>query len=470
MLGRTTERRDVMGIIATLTRPWAGRGTFYGGVFLPAEKTRTEHRPIESLPIPERLFVPLQHARDETTSPAVRAGQRVRKGDVLAAGVEPDTVRAHAPAAGVVEALATCDTPHEAAVPCAVLRTIAEDEARPATASEIASIDDLAAFAAASGVVGQGRFGSNVAARLRAAAARGCRPLLVNAVESDPCLTTDSRLLTERPGDLIAATQKLANCLGNAKAWFAVDRDRRDVLRSLRASARDAPLRIVPLLNKYPQGHPHLLIDAILHRQVPYGGIDLDVGACVINVGTLALLHGALTTGQPVTHRLLTVTGDAVLRPGNYRVALGTPIWCVLDAVGLAESPAAVIAGNPMTGIAVRRPDVVVTRRTQGIMVLGKTSANLRNIDEPPDVCTRCGWCLDDCPAGLDPAALLDAAERRDLRRAASLFVHACLGCGLCSYGCPANLPIAESIAALRRDVPPPAPRTHRTATSESAR
>jgi electron transport complex protein RnfC len=168
-----------------------------------------------------------------------------------------------------------------------------------------------------------------------------------------------------------------------------------------------------------------------------------------VGAGTVAAIESSVRTGRPLTHRIVTVAGDGAERAGNYAIAIGTPIRDVIDFVGVRGSVRSIIAGNPMTGVAIGRPDTVVTRTTTAILLAGSAFAPRRSASSP-EACTRCGWCLDDCPVGLDPAALLNAAERRQLDRAEALHVHACIGCGLCSFGCPAGLPIAESIRSVQ--------------------
>jgi len=465
----------VAGWRLRLSWRWNGRGAFYGGVFLPTEKERTEDRPIELLPIPRRLYVPLRAPDGRCADPCVQVGQTVRCGELIARASGPDAVPVHASADGVVRALIPWDTPYAPEVPCVEIETHRAAVPHVASAPAVSHLDDLISQVAAAGVVEYGYPGSEgvpTAARL-ASAARGCACLIINAMESDPCVTADWRLLVERTDDILNGGRRLAEFLGVREVWLAIDRSKHRMVSHLvarsekhtheqgsdrsgtAAGAGEGPgrrVRIAPLVNKYPQGHPALLVKAICGKEIPHGGDDLSVGALVIGAGAVAAIESFLRSGMPVTQRLVTVTGEAVERPGNYLVAVGTPVRDVIGHVGVRQPPCTVVVGSPMTGTAIRRMETVVTKCTTAILLMtirdGPGASYLAAV--PPGTCTRCGWCLEDCPVGLDPASLLSAVERRDLARAARLHARVCIQCGLCSYVCPARLPLSESIRAVR--------------------
>ncbi len=453
-------------------RFWRRDRTFAGGVFLPPEKDRTEDRLTQPLPIARRVYVPLVHGCRPPSLPCVEVGQVVRCGEVIARAKNPPGpgnptggADAHASADGVVRAFGVCDTPHQPEVPCVEIETARAAIPHVASALQVATIDELIAHAAGAGIVEpdpSGGRGVLVADRLRDAADRGCRSLIVNAMESEPCVTVDWRILVERTDDVLDGARRLASLLGAEGVSLAVDASKRKMVAQLATKAHGSAVRIVPLVNKYPQGHPALLTLLVLGREIPVGGDALDVGAFVITAGTVAAIESLVRSGMPMTQRPVTVSGDAVERPGNYTIAIGTPIRHVIEHVGLRRPPWGVIAGNPMTGVAIRRLDTVVAKDTTALLLLADETVSGIMRDSAlasPGPCTRCGWCLEDCPVGLDPRALLNAAERRMLDRAAALHVHACIGCGLCSYACPARLPLAALIRALRQQVPLPRPR-----------
>ncbi len=438
-------------------RLWRGNrfGTFRGGLFLPEEKQRTRDRAIEPLPAPAVLRVPLVPHDGPAAEACVEPGQAVSRGERIGRGDNASKVSVHSPVDGVVRSITTCDTPEAFDVPCVEIDVRGPGEAPPASAAGPNSLDDLVARVAHAGIAAQGSSimggGITIASRLHEAATRRCEHLIINAMESDPCLTTESRLLVERGDAVAAGAVRLARLLGVRHVWLAVDRAKRLLVADLTAKAAGGPLRVTSLVNKYPQGDPALLVQVLLRREIPYRGVDLDVGALVVDVGTLVAIELAVRSGEPLTHRLATVSGDAVERPGNYRIPLGMSFRDVLAHVKPMPTLARVIAGSPLTGVAVPHLDVVVTKRTTAILLLSRASLRDLRTAASPEACTRCGWCVDDCPVGLDPSAIHAAAERWFLARAERLNADVCIGCGLCSYVCPSSLPLAESIRAVQR-------------------
>lgn len=442
-----------------LQRLWRGNrfGTFRGGLFLPEEKRRTRDRAIESLPAPAVLRVPLVSHDGLAVEACVEPGRAVSRGERIGRGDHALKVSVHSPVDGVVRSITTCDTPEAFDVPCVEIDVRGPGEAHAAAAAEPNSLDDLAARVAQAGIVAQGSIamggGIAVASRLRDAATRRCEHLIINAMESDPCITSEGRLLVERGDGVMAGAARLARLLAVRHVWLAVDRAKRSLVADLTARAAGGPVRVAPLVNKYPQGDPALLVQVLLRREIPYRGVDLDVSALVLDVGTLVAIESAARSGEPLTHRLATVSGDAVERPGNYRIPLGMSFRDVLAHVKPTPTLARVIAGSPLTGVAVPHLDAVVTKRTTAILLLSRASLRDLRTAAAPEACTRCGWCVDDCPVGLDPSAIHAAAERWFLARAERLYADVCIGCGLCSYVCPSSLPLTESILAVQRSL-----------------
>lgn len=449
------EIRTVRAYVALRHRTHRSHRSFEGGVYLPLDKERTREKPIEVHPVPSRLCVPLALRRGQSAEIGVRTGQTVRCGEIIGRNLTLD-MNVHAPADGVVFESGVCNTPHEAEMLCVVVDTKPAAVPHVANAASVDTIDALCGHVASAGLFLQDGSGRSLAERLRRAVQRGCTDLILNGMESEPCLSTMARILQERTNDVVAGSFRLARLLGVRRTWLALGAANEVLIRRLEDDVRNTPIELAPLEHKYPQGHAHLLIKSLLEREVPPGGEDLDLGVCVVDVGTVVAMESSIRTGMPVTHRLVTVSGTAADRPGNYSVALGTPIRQLIMHVGAHPSLSRIVIGGPMTGILLEDVDAVVTQRTTGVVLLGDDIEYERRTEWPPTACTRCGWCLEDCPVGLDPRALLHAAERRRTEQAARLQVHACIHCGLCSYVCPAGLPVAESIRALQKIVPLP--------------
>ncbi len=460
--------------LLSLSRP---RGTFFGGVFLPDEKALTGRAPIEVFPSGETVFVPmLQHDGLESTY-CVEVGVEVRQGDVIG---RPEAGRRsahiHAPVDGRVKAVTRVETPHACDVRAVEIEPAPDDGLSGATAptlqEEPTDWRQLVERVREAGIAGTEPDGSDAAELLAEAGRRGVRHVIVSAMESEPYLTSAYRMLVENGGLLLRAADLVGRLLGTHRLWLAVDRAHARLARQLYAEARGLSVRVQRLRNKYPQGAPPLLVRTIVRREIPYGGRPLDVSALVLDAASVFAIGRAVYRGTPCTSRIITVAGEAASRPGNYEVPVGLPIRRLVEHVGLRGPAYRLVVGGPMTGATVSSMDTVVTKRVGAVMLLSEDQVPRHS----PGPCVRCGWCLEDCPVGLDPPSILAAAEAYEhrtspseparrtkqttraeagkLKEIASLFPHACLGCGICTYVCPAGLPLAEGLERARTMVP----------------
>ncbi len=386
--------------------------------------------------------------------PCVEAGQRVLAGQVIGlADSNDDAVPVHASTSGRVTGIVQVETPHACDVPAVLIEPDGRDEwAPPADAPvEPGDLADLTERISRAGVAGVGPNAPAVADVLAAAGRHGVRHVIINAMESEPYLTAEYRILADHGRLIVRTADLLANLLGAQRLWLALDRANRYLLGELRRLVHGTSVRIAPLRNKYPQGAVPLLVRGLLGREVPYGGSPLDVGAVVLDGCAVLAIAQAVLEGRPCVDRIVTVAGGAADRPGNYRVPIGTPVHRLIEYVGLRRTVRRVVIGGPMRGLAVSSPQVVTTKRVGAVMLLSEDQVVAR----PRGPCIRCGWCLEDCPVGLDPPSVLAAVEtfRTDgaqHEEIAGLFPHACLGCGICSYVCPAGLPLADGLARAR--------------------
>jgi electron transport complex protein RnfC len=307
-------------------------------------------------------------------------------------------------------------------------------------------VDSLLEQIAQAGIAGLSPDGSAAADTLAAARQKGVRHLIVNGVESEPYLTAEYRILSEHGSLVIRTADLIARLLKVHRCWLALDRANASLIRELRRLAHGTLVRMAPLPTRYPQGAVPLVALSIVGREVPYGGTPLDIGAVVLDVSTVFAIAQAVHRGRPCVSRVVTVAGDASARPGNYEIPLGTSLRQLIEHVGLRGELKRVVVGGPMTGLAADSLDMVTTKRTSAVLLLSPRQAAVRR----PGPCIRCGWCLEDCPVGLDPPGLLEAVESLDANEIARLLPHACLDCGICSFVCPVALPLAEGAARAR--------------------
>ncbi len=417
------------------------RPGFEGGLFLPEYKSVTARRPIERLRADGTLYVPLRVGLDLETSPVVKPGAKVLGGQRLATPASAASVAVHAPTSGAVLGIDRVWTAHDGFLPCAILEPDGRDERLPP--GRLWMDESFTGQLADKGVVCPSPRGPAHWV-LRQAAQAGVSTLIVNAMETEPYLAADLRTLVEEPGRLVDMTCEIADSLGVERVFIAVPFRHRRVVRRMEAEAVGRHVLVASLAGRYPQCHPIMLVKALLDLEVSPGGSVLDVGAAVIPLSVVRSAAEAVLDDRAATHAVMTIAGDAVERPGVYRVAVGTPVRRLAERVGLTGTVASVISGGPLTGVSVGRDDAVVTAETTAMLFFR------RGIESEPLACIRCGWCVEDCPVGLDPAGLVQLESEGSIEAEQVSHLRACIDCGLCSYVCPTSLPLAATIRRIR--------------------
>jgi electron transport complex protein RnfC len=351
----------------------------------------------------------------------------------------------HAPVNATVGTIVTVDTPYRDGIPGLELHSTSDPPAPPADhAANLPRYDAGQLFSAihAAGIV------------LDDFSPAWCSELdwlIVNGLESEPEKTVELRSLTDHVTDTLVTTSWLKDTLGARRACIVVDARRRRLIARLRRGARGLPLRVVVLANKYPQSFARLVVYSVTGREVPAQRSAGEAGAWVVDVTTALEIRQAVLAGRRQTARVITVAGDAVARPGNYRIPLGITVGAVAEEVGVT-GVAAVVADNLLSGPGVRHTAAVLTKRTQMLLFARPGDSDSRS----PMGCIRCGWCQDHCPVGIDPRALLNLVESAAADRFAHMarrFPTACVDCGVCDYVCPSSLPLMRAVQRSRRDV-----------------
>ena len=438
---------------------WRHHRKRFSGGFLRGDATAaTRDRPIETMPPPARLLVPLAQFDEAPAEPRVRTGQHVAAGQVLAGSaqdssaadprVQPRPIRVHAPVDATVGAVRTIQTPYCDGVPAIELVPDAAASAPaelPPEGLPDCDIDRLANLIAKAGIT--------LGDEYQASTARPQPPhpdyLIVNGLDSDPVRTVVHRILIERPDDVVTAATWLHRTTKAKRTLLVTDRSERALLSRLRRAARGTAVRVAGAVNHYPHNFTKLAVRAVTGREVPCLDTPSDVGVWVLDPDTLLAVARAAGAGIPQAWLTVTVTGDAVAKPGNYRIALGTTVGAMAEHAGADLANTLIIAGNPLAAPAVRDLDVVLTKRTGCLVFLHSPRTEPRL----PVGCIRCGLCQDHCPVGIDPRAVLDLVERGRSDQAAKLYPAACVDCGLCDYVCPSFLPLMRAVQRSRRHV-----------------
>jgi electron transport complex protein RnfC len=431
------------------------RSTFHRGIHPADEKELSREAPIEVLPTPASIRIPLLQHLGQPCDSRVKPRQEVALGDLLAESESFVSAPVHASVAGKVgrESVATLPNGrHVATLPITPGEQVLEGRElfddhfggawEPCAAAERSPGEIVEAIRAA-GVVGMGGATFPTHVKLAGCAERSVDTLLVNACECEPYLNADYRVMLEAPEVVLAGARLAQRAAGAESAIVAIEDNKPEAVRRMREAAADTGVEVRVVRTKYPQGAEKQLIISVLGRIVPGGGLPLDIGVVVINVGTAAAIARAVLRGKPFTHRVVTVTGRGVVRPGNWLAPIGVPYLELLaSAGGLTSDAARVLAGGPLMGFTVGSLETPVTKGTSGITVL--THDDLRRATET--ACVRCGRCVDVCPLSLVPARLGAAARHADWELAERFHIRACMECGCCAYTCPAGIPLVQLI------------------------
>ncbi len=423
---------------------------FRGGVQLPPMK-RTREAPIEALPLPDCLVVPVKQHIGARCAPVVKPGERVKRGQTLARATEYLAADVHAPTSGRVTKIEEHRVPHPSGLglPCIFLEPDGED----APFEGCAPVEDwrgeeparLREFLRRAGIVGMGGAGFPTFAKLAADARHPVHTLILNGAECEPYLTSDERLMREEAAAIARGAAILAHVLGAAQVLVAVEDHKPEAADAMEAAFAQEGLsfavRLVPTV--YPHGSEKQLIEALLGEETPQGRLPVDLGVVCQNVSTAHAVARAVEAGEPLVARVITVSGEACPRPGNFRVRVGTPVRFVLAHAGLADAQdAEIVHGGPMMGERIPWPEVPVVKNTIGILAFSKEA--FRRAHRPEEPCIRCGRCGQSCPAGLVPNLLAEACRAEDVEEAEALGLFDCIECGCCAWVCPSHIPLVH--------------------------
>ena len=424
--------------------------TFPGGVHPPDNKHWSAHSPIEDCPLPEELVIPLSQHIGAPAELCVAVGDHVGKGDVIGRAKGFVSVPVHASTSGEVVAIEPRPHPSGRDLPAVVIRPDGEDrwgDIQPEKTPESLSREETLERIREAGVVGMGGATFPAHVKLMPPEDRPIDTLILNGVECEPYLTADHRLMLELPERIVVGAEEIANLLGVRQLFVGIENNKPDAIESMIRASQSSRLEVVPLQVKYPQGAEKQLIKAVLGREVPSGGLPMDVGVVVQNVATVAALHQAVKHGLPLIERIATVTGAGVVTPKNLRVRIGTPLRHLVDCCGgMTEDPGKLIMGGPMMGTALLNLDVTTTRGTSGLLILPEEDVPAT----PEGPCIRCARCVLHCPAHLLPTAIAANARLEMHDQAAELGALDCIECGCCSFECPASLPLVQSIRTTK--------------------
>ncbi len=440
-----------------------GKGAFARGIHPHDWKELSAEAGIEVAPTPASVNIPMVQHIGAPNAPITKPRQEVVAGEVIGSCDAFVSAPVHTPIAGKAAAALRVTLPNGRHVD-SVKITAAGDQLAgealwedtyggdwPTEGFDSLTSETILKAIRDGGLVGMGGAGFPTHVKLNPNPDKPVNTLLLNGSECEPYLTADYRLMLEAPEPIISGCLLAAKACGAERIVISLEDNKPEALARMRAAAGGTKVDVVCTVTKYPMGGEKQLILATLGRTVPTGGLPLDCGVAVINVGTAAAVARAVLRGKPLTHRIVTVSGRGVNRPCNLLAAVGTSHGELIElAGGLNDQAVRVVSGGPMMGFALNNLDTPITKGASGITVL--TDEDIRIADET--ACIRCGRCVDVCPLNLTPTRLALASRNKDWDLAKRYYITACMECGCCAYVCPASIPLVQIIRAGKATMP----------------
>ena len=413
-------------------------------------KSVTAGLPIVVAPQPSRVAIPLQQHIGAPCKPLVQKGDTVKVGQMIGEPVGPMSAAVHASISGVVVECQPCLQANGTQLMSVVIDNDFKDtwvELTPVSNPEGMTAAQLSDLARQMGIVGLGGATFPTAVKLNVPKDKKVDTLVLNGAECEPYLSADHRLMLEHAEQIVSGARLIQKALGITQVIIGIEDNKMDAVAILsKACEKYEGFRAQALKTKYPQGGEKQLVYALTGRKVPMGGLPLDRGVVVCNVGTCYALYRATYEGRPLIDRVVTV-GGCVKKPANYLVRIGAPVeWLIDTSEGLEDNAKMLIYGGPMMGMPISREDIPITKGCSGILALEKMTVLNQELS-----CIRCGRCVAACPMKLMPAAI-DRFVRKDLfDEAEKLNVLNCIECGSCSWACPSRRNIAQSCRVAKR-------------------
>ena len=419
---------------------------FDGGIHPPEMKSQSNGTPLRQVPLAQRFVIPLKQHIGAEGELCVAVGEHVLRGQPLTRG-RGKMLPVHAPTSGTIAAIAPHSTAHPSALAELSVIIDADGEDRWIERDGWSdytshSREELITRIHQYGVAGLGGAGFPTGVKLQGGGDK-IETLIVNAAECEPYITADDRLMQDCAAQVVEGIRILAHILQPREVLIGIEDNKPQaisMLRAVLADAHDISLRVIP--TKYPSGGAKQLTQILTGKQVPHGGRSSDIGVLMQNVGTAYAVKRAVIDGEPITERVVTLTGEAVSRPGNVWARLGTPVRHLLNDAGFCPSAdQMVIMGGPLMGFTLPWLDVPVVKITNCLLAPSATE-----MGEPQEEkgCIRCSACADACPADLLPQQLYWFSKGQQHDKATAHNIADCIECGACAWVCPSNIPLVQ--------------------------
>ncbi len=428
--------------------------TFKIGGIHPEENKITAEMPTQMAELPKQAIFPLSQHIGAPAKPVVQRGDKVKVGTLLAEAGGFVSAPIYSSVSGTVAKIDEEFDATDYRKPVIIVNVEGDEwEENIDRGDKLETLADhpeltpeeIVNRVQAAGVTGMGGAGFPTHVKLCPPPTAKAECIIVNAVECEPYITSDYRLMMEHPDEIIIGLELLMKAAKVERGYIGIEENKPEAIKLLtEKTANDSRIEVIPLAQKYPQGGEKQLVDAVIHRQVPAPpAIPVNVGAIVQNVGTTFAVYEAVMKRKPLIERYTTVTGKQIKRPGNFLVRIGTPFSQLIEACGgMPEGDNKVLAGGPMMGKAVISLNTPVCKGTNSITVISGDEAHRKKVQP----CIRCAKCVSVCPMGLEPYLIATLSAFKEYERAENEDIVSCIACGSCQYTCPSGRPILDNI------------------------
>ena len=416
---------------------------------------------IEVLPLPQTVYISMSQHLGAPAKPVVAVGDSVKAGQLIAEAGGFISANVHSSVSGKVKSIA----PRKDIAGNNVLHveiTVEGDEWAEGIDLSDTLVTEIPGDRAAildrikaCGIVGLGGATFPTHVKLNPAPGSVAECLIINGAECEPYLTSDFRIMLERPKEIVVGAAIMKKVLGDCRCVIGIEENKPEAIESMSKAVAELGypgIEVLSLKKKYPQGGEKQLIDAVMRRQVKSGGLPISVGAVVQNVATSLAVYEAVQKNKPLVTNVMTITGDClpVEKQHNYQFRIGMPLSYIAEyAGGVPEGAAKIISGGPMMGRAVANMDACTVKGSSSLLYLSEGATKRSE----PGNCIRCGRCADACPMGLEPFFLYKLAKVGDMDQLEANAVQDCISCGCCQFSCPAFLPLLDQINIAKGQV-----------------
>ncbi|OWZ83897.1 electron transport complex subunit RsxC [Natranaerobius trueperi] len=427
--------------------------TFRGGVE-PGHFKYTTEDAVEKMAAPSKVYIPMEQHIGAPCEPVVSKGDKVKLGQKIGGSDSFVSAPIHSSVSGEVVDITEYNHPIGKKAKTIVIESDGQDEADYSggydSLDELSS-DDIKKIVKEAGIVGMGGATFPTHVKLSPPEDKPIDTVIINGAECEPYLTSDHRMMLEQGEEIVFGLKSIMKAVNCDKGVIGIEDNKKDAIENMKELVKDENnIEVMVFETKYPQGAEKQLITVATGREVPSGGLPMDVGCVVNNVGTAIAISEAIRYNKPSYERVVTVTGPGVNEAGNFKIRVGTLASEVIEnCAGMSQNTRKIVMGGPMMGLSQPSPEFPVIKGTSGLLLL--TENEVQFFEEKP--CISCGRCIDSCPVSLLPNMIAHFTENERLEQAEEYNALDCIECGCCTYICPTKRPLVQYIRMAKGEI-----------------